>query len=546
MKRACLWFAIVLIVGLLGVSVAGAQGGTPAQIFYALDDLSNRLGQTVRVSDLQAWNYRIETYSTADLGCPTYTGQGSALNRIVEVYIFNLTYRNTTYQYRVTADGSIKLWCGQSAHQPSVVPATPSATVVPTAEAVECPRNFAGYLPPRLEVGGQARIEVGGTPNRVRQSPSVDAQQIGIINGGAIADVIGGPLCGNGMVWWRVRFRNIEGWTAEGVLPNRYFLEPFGVSPEAFTGLELPEERTAISTENAADLVSLGVIPIDEVNALAFTADGALLAIASTDDASVYRFPAGQPEPALDVALPDASAAAASPDGRYLAFGTFGGEIMILDTESGFTAFLETAPEAGGVNALEFSPDNLYALAAVQGYAPDKDMPAVVRVYSLPSGEVMLERDVIGGFGGDVAFNDDATRLYYTDITLHEVNLETSTEVRGVSLQAPVYSPVIIQPGTGTVAFADGATIRLIDRENVERGITLPDAASFMAFSPDGTLLAVQSRGEDTGTLSIFDAETGDTVFEISNIGVSLACSPDGTLLLVASQDRITVYGIGA
>ena len=555
MKRVCLWFAVVLIVGLLGVSVAGAQQGIPAQIFFALDDLSGRLGLTIRVGDLQAWRYRIETYSTADLGCPTFTGQGSALNRIVEVYIFDLSYRDTTYEYRVTADGAIKLWCGQSAYVPNVVQptSTTAATIEPTDEAAPCPADFAGYLTPRLEVGGQAGIEVGGTPNRVRQSPNVGAEQVGTILGGAVADVIGGPLCADGFVWWQVRFLDLEGWTVEGELPDSYFLDPIiraEPTQVVFTGLELPEERTVISRENAADLVALGAIPIDFVNDLAFSDDGSRLAIASADDASVYEFPAGQPDAALDVAFPEAGAAAVSPDGRYIAFGSFGGEILILDTESGFTSLLEAAPEAGAVNALGFSPDNQYLLAAVQGYASGADNPVVARVYTVPGGDILLERDVIGDLGGDSAFNLAGTRLYYTDTALHEVNLETSTEVRGVSLQSPVYSPIAVQPETGTVAFADGASVRLIDASSVERTIALPNGASAtgLAFSPDGTLLAVQSRAQQgsviTSAVSVFDAETGDTLYEMPNIGAALIFSPDGTLLLIASQGEIAVYGV--
>jgi WD40 repeat protein len=554
MKRVCLWFAVVLIVGLLGVSVAGAQQGTPAQIFFALDDLSSRLGRTVRVSDLQAWSYRIETYSTADLGCPTFTGQGNALNRLVEVYIFDLSYRNTTYQYRVTADGSIKLWCGQSAYQPSVVPATPTAaaTVTPTAEVGECPADFAGYLTPRLEVGGQATLDVGSTPSRVRQSPGINAEQVGILNGGAVADVIGGPLCGDELVWWQVSFLNIEGWTAEGELPDTYFVEPVEAAeatPEAFTGLTLPEERSVIGTANAADLVELGAIPVGLVNDLAFATDGGLLLVGSTDGASTYEFPSGLPLE-LTVPVPETSAVAVSSDGRYLAFGTFAGEIVIVDTEEESTVSLVASPEAGAVNILEFSSVTPYRLAAVQGYSPEAGNAVVARVYAIPAGEVTLERDVIGDFGGDAAFNADATRLYYTDTALHEVNLDTSTEVRGVSLQSPVFSPIAVQPVTGAVAFADGASVRLVDAANVERGIALPNAASAtgIAFSPDGTLLAVQSRIQEgdviTSTLSVFDAETGDTLFEMPNIGAALAFSPDGTLLLVASQGAISVYGV--
>lgn len=553
MKRMCVWFAALLMIALVGVSVAGAQQGTPAQIFYALDDLSSRLGRTVRLNDLQSWRYQIETYNTNDLGCPTYQGQGGALNRATEVYIFDLTYRGTTYQYRVTADGAIRLWCGQlAAVSPTTAPGT--ATAPPTAETTPeatteatlapCPADFAGFLTPRLAVGGQASIEVGGTPNPVRQSPRLSAEQVGIINGGAVADVIGGPICADGLVWWQVSFLDVEGWIAEGALPDTYFIDP--VESAEVT----QAARAAITPRNAADLVALDAIPIDQVNDLAFTGDGGLLAIASTGDGSVYEFPAAQPAAPLDVALAGASAAAASPDGRYLGFGTFGGEILVLDTESGITAFIEPAPEAGPVNALEFSPDNLYYLAAVQGYTPDADSAVVVRVYALPGNLVILERDLLGTFGGDLAFNLAGDRLYYTDNAVHEINLDTSTEISARPLDTAVYSPLAVQPGTGALAYADGASVRVAVGDETALAIGLPNRATAtgLAFSPDGALLAVQSisrRGNIiTSTVSVVDAETGEILFQTPNTGGALTFSPDGSLLLVASEDEIALYGV--
>lgn len=75
----------------------------------------------------------------------------------------------------------------------------------------------------RLKVGAQAQV-MPGSPNNIRDLPGRDAAKIGQIPAEAIFDVIGGPDCVNGITWWRVTYRGITGWTAEGA-DGEYFLE---------------------------------------------------------------------------------------------------------------------------------------------------------------------------------------------------------------------------------------------------------------------------------------------------------------------------------
>lgn len=80
----------------------------------------------------------------------------------------------------------------------------------------------------RLTVGGQA-VVTPGTPNRLRSGPGTGYDRITSIPAGGTMQVIGGPSCGNGYIWWQVSYNGITGWTAEGG-DGSYWLDPIGQS----------------------------------------------------------------------------------------------------------------------------------------------------------------------------------------------------------------------------------------------------------------------------------------------------------------------------
>jgi len=88
-----------------------------------------------------------------------------------------------------------------------------------------CPNN----LPPRLTIGEQGRV-LPGDANRLRQDPTLDAEQIIMIPGAGVFDVIAGPACADGYTWWQVDYAGQVGWTAEGA-PDEYWLEPMEIAP---------------------------------------------------------------------------------------------------------------------------------------------------------------------------------------------------------------------------------------------------------------------------------------------------------------------------
>ena len=102
-----------------------------------------------------------------------------------------------------------------------------AATVVPTATSrvviwKPCPDAATS----RLHVGDIAYVTKDPPiPNRVRAEPNREAEILGMINPGASMDVIDGPTCADGWVWWQVKTADTEGWTAEGD-QETYWLVP--------------------------------------------------------------------------------------------------------------------------------------------------------------------------------------------------------------------------------------------------------------------------------------------------------------------------------
>jgi hypothetical protein len=91
---------------------------------------------------------------------------------------------------------------------------TPSATTA--SEQADCSNGWS-----RLQVGGEAKVagDPGDTPNRVRTEPDRNAEQIGLLEPGTVVTLLEGPVCADGLVWWRVSEASLpggEGWTAEG------------------------------------------------------------------------------------------------------------------------------------------------------------------------------------------------------------------------------------------------------------------------------------------------------------------------------------------
>jgi DNA-binding beta-propeller fold protein YncE len=102
--------------------------------------------------------------------------------------------------------------------QPTVIPtATSSVTIWQP-----CPDAPAS----RLKIGDIAYVnKENDAEQRVRKDPTREADIIGTIRPGAAMDIIDGPTCADGWVWWNVRNADLTGWSAEGD-KDGYWLMP--------------------------------------------------------------------------------------------------------------------------------------------------------------------------------------------------------------------------------------------------------------------------------------------------------------------------------
>lgn len=82
-----------------------------------------------------------------------------------------------------------------------------------------------GALASRIRPPAQATVVSPTVPNNVRDNPSLSANRIGQLAGGATFDVLDGPVCSDGFAWYQVQSGNLIGWTAEGSAAE-YFIAP--------------------------------------------------------------------------------------------------------------------------------------------------------------------------------------------------------------------------------------------------------------------------------------------------------------------------------
>jgi len=563
---------------------AATPGGAPPQYGFALQALSEYLGRPVSPSSVTQWSYIVQIFNDAALGCPLVASQ--PLASPLQGYLFQIVIGSMTYDVRVSADGAVAFPCVSPSAQPTTVP-----TAIPTAGTGAitpgpCPAGFSGFLPPRLNVGAEARVPAGNAPNRIREFPALSGRQIGLINPNTTARIIGGPSCdfNSGIIWWQIDYNGITGWTAEGRLPDDYFLDPVGsVTPPVASGFgetgnsALPLERSVITSGNAVNLTVLTALPLADVSAIAFDPGGTQLALIADGAPQVFTLPDLAVNESLSVSADGRRATAAiflNPS--TLLVGYDDGRLARLNLETGAASRLtEGAPFP--IVSLSLSstprdatpqqlPANRVAVAASPMLIePGRSGPAAgVYIFDLNSGRLVVRVDS-ARLIDQAAYSPDGTLLAYSDGALHLIDVAANRELSNQALDATTYYGVLAwrpvsDPGTTAaddiLAFANGSGIDVLNVRTGQRQRYLLDDDSrrptAIAFSRDGTLLAVMSddsaRGAAPflpGRLTIFDYATGDVLFDLDVDGLrAFAFSPDGTLLAFSDGEAVTLWGI--
>lgn len=365
------WIRVLLLfVLMIPVATAGAQQPPPT-INDALADLSARLGREIRLADLLAWRWVQDFYPDTSLGCPA-PGQTYPRQQTLGTQFLFTTWDSVTYDYRASVDGSVLVLCvdGRPADAPPGVEPAPGV-LPPTVDLEDIAPAIAGacdfedahadYLLPRLSVGIEARKVNDGIRMNVRREPSQQALIVTQIPSGGRMTVIDGPLCGTGLVWWKVRYNNLEGWAAEGS-GNSYWLEPLAV-----------------------------VAPVVEVTP---AVEPGVIAAANADEVTQLT--------ALTAADPLSSNVVFSPDGELVAAGDGTGTVRIWETATG-QALFELAAHEGEVTALAFNGEgDLLASGGAEG---------VVRLWDVAQGQEQAELSGHEAAITALAFGRDGTLL---------------------------------------------------------------------------------------------------------------------------------------
>jgi WD40 repeat protein len=165
-----------------------------------------------------------------------------------------------------------------------------------------------------------------------------------------------------------------------------------GVTPVAFTAdgsrlATIRNEDEVVVLDARTGKPSRGVLRQQgSVSALAFSGDGARLAVATEDhrgnpsEVRVWDVVSGRPSPATLLHRGRVLALAFSPDGRTLATGCADSNVRLWETATGKPR-VQPMPHQGEVSAVAFTPDGWWLLSAGQDHT--------VRLWEVATGKTV-------------------------------------------------------------------------------------------------------------------------------------------------------------
>jgi hypothetical protein len=487
-------------------------------------------------------------------------------------------------------------WIADSASTPVGECLTLPVTGNTAIEFGPCPPGFApGYLPPRISVGATAAIESGGAPNVVRAQPQRSGERLGLYQPGTEIDVLEGPQCGAGFVWWRVTDGQLTGWTVESSIDDgEYFIRLVNAAqpttpPQTGTGAGTgsgtgtgagtgttsgtlpttpPANTPLITAQNIATLTPVAALPgTTAPTEIVFSPAGDFLAVIDDVDARLYSVPGYQPVQALNTQIASAegvsaTAVAFSADGQYLVMGFDSGFVFLADLTQNIV--FRIAIEAGApINAIAINAQNRMAIASGRAEAPSQlavydlgrlevstgDVPGLfTQFYETPVfATAFAAADVVVAGTTDAldAYNVlngqqlvDQDLEYLEDVVIEPVIVPARNfaGVTGVLTSTRIINNLALLGYNGTESFA--GTLNTIPNALWLESMTV------VPSNPPVLLVAVRYDGAPAEIIALDSA----TISPLATVGAgnapALAVSPDGRFVLRVSGPAVQVLAV--
>lgn len=423
--------------------------------------------------------------------------------------------------------------------------ATPAATTTPPLVAAtpsdtsDCPAGFVGYLPPRLSIG----MDDATTAERVfavlRDTPAINGTISGRVNPATTITIEEGPICTNGIVWWRVATDDLTGWTAESnVATGDYFIVP-PASP-TLIGPAAP----ALTADNVGEVVLQNQITIETTPA-EYAIGASSVTIGTADGIQHLAYPDGELDEELSTFLTDAlgdatpTAIAYDTYGSFVLIGAADGTLLLSVADQAVLMLLDSNHETA-ISTLAFSPDNSQLLAI------SSDRVTLYDLTSYDAVNATLDTIVDSPAPDDTVFSTgvittDGTPIIITDDGISTLDVESGAIISSdLTVQEPRNIQIIAAPpsvaGNAVWMLDAGALVQvdvMDDSISVSR-LELGSNISSFAVNNAGTLLATT----DGFAVQFYALPSFEQVATISNpdtLAVAFTADGRGVVMLTTA-----------